>query len=498
MSNTPSIDRRTFVKAAAAVGIGTAIAGCASKSPTHQAQATSQPMPPPLEVKRRFAIVGVGHRSSMYRESITKTYKDYATLVGVCDKNAGRVALAQKLCAEAGAASPPGYGPEQFEKMLQENKPEAVIVTTMCSTHSEYIVRALDAGFDVITEKPLTTHADKCQKIIDARKRTGRKIRVTFNYRYSPPRTQVKDILMSGAIGDILSVDFHWLLDTNHGADYFRRWHKHKENSGGLMVHKATHHFDLVNWWLGAVPVEVMAMGKREYYTPAMARRMGLSGAHDRCLTCTEKSACTFYLDLYNNAYFRDLYLGNEAYDGYHRDQCVFSPDTNIEDTMNVVVKYDTGPTMSYSLNAFNAWEGYIVVFNGTKGRLEHTMVENIYVKDKNGGPPHGGGGGTTIRLVPLRGPAKDFTVWTGAGGHGGGDKVMLDELFLPAPPKDKYLRAADERAGAASCLVGIAANRCFQTNVPVKTAELVSGLDRPTYAPMPGHDMKVPMPGMT
>jgi predicted dehydrogenase len=77
--------------------------------------------------------------------------------------------------------------------------------------------------------------------------RTGRNCRVTFNYRYSPPRTQVKDLLMAGTIGDVLSVDFHWMLNTLHGADYFRRWHSRKEFSNGLMCHKATHHFDLVN-----------------------------------------------------------------------------------------------------------------------------------------------------------------------------------------------------------------------------------------------------------
>jgi predicted dehydrogenase len=78
---------------------------------------------------------------------------------------------------------------------------------------------------------------------------------VTFNYRYSPFRSQVKELLMSGEIGDVLSVDFHWLLNTVHGADYFRRWHSNKAISGGLMVHKATHHFDLVNWWLSDMPV---------------------------------------------------------------------------------------------------------------------------------------------------------------------------------------------------------------------------------------------------
>jgi len=484
MADEQTIDRRSFVKAATALGIS-AMAGCAHQAPAPQPVATTMPaMPAPLDIKRRFAIVGTGVRSAMYREALTKTYKDYAQLVGVCDKNPGRLALVQRQCEEVGAAAPPAYAPNDFEKMLHETKPEAVIVTTMCSTHSEYIVRAMEAGFDVITEKPLTTSADKCQQIIDARKKTGRKIRVTFNYRYSPPRTQVKDLLMSGTIGDILSVDFHWMLDTHHGADYFRRWHRHKENSGGLMVHKATHHFDLVNWWLGAVPVQVVATGKREFYTPTMARRMGLSRPHDRCLTCTEKGACTFFFDIYNNQQLRDLYLENEKYDGYHRDQCVFSPDINIEDTMNVLVKYDTGVTMSYSLNAFNAWEGYAIVFNGTKGRLEHTMVENMK-----------GGGGTTTRVIALRGAPVNHKIWTGVGGHGGGDKVMLDELFLPSVPADKYLRAADERAGAASCLVGIAANKCFQTGQAVTVADLVSGLGRPVYAPMPGHDGRVPMP---
>ncbi len=432
----------------------------------------------------------------MYQTAIESDYKDHAQLVGICDKNPGRMELSRSKSAAAGAAPAPAYAPADFEKMLAETKPHAVIVTTMCSTHSEYITRAMNAGFDVISEKPMTTHADKCQKIFDTIAKTGRKLRVTFNYRYSPPRTQIKDILMSGEIGDVLSVDFHWLLNTFHGADYFRRWHRRKENSGGLMVHKATHHFDLVNWWLGAVPVSVYATGKREYYTPTMAKRYGLSDAHERCLTCPEKSKCGFYLDLAANEGLKKLYLDNEKHDGYFRDQCVWRGDHNIEDTMNVLVKYDNNITLAYSLNAFNSWEGYTIAFNGTKGRLEHTAVESIYISGT--GDVQGGfkDGGITTTVIPLRGAAKKFDPWTGEGGHGGGDKVMLDELFLPSAPADKYLRAADHRAGAASCLIGIAANKCFETGEPVKIRELVSGLKDPDYPPMPSRTDQVPMPG--
>jgi predicted dehydrogenase len=261
------------------------------------------------------------------------------------------------------------------------------------------------------------------------------------------------------------------------------------------MVHKATHHFDLVNWWLGAVPVEVMAIGKREFYTPAMARRLGLSGAHERCLTCPEKDKCSFRLDLTTNAALKELYLDQEKYDGYFRDRCVWSDEINIEDTMNVIVRYDNHVTMSYSLNAFNAWEGYIATFNGTKGRLEHTTVENIYVSGTATTQGAIKPKGVKNVVIPLRGEPRELETWSGEGAHGGGDDVMLADLFLPNPPADKYLRAADERGGAASCLIGIAADRCFETGQPVKIADLVTGLNKPDYPPMPSRTASLPMP---
>ena len=341
----------------------------------------------------------------------------------------------------------------------------------------------------------MTTDETKCRAILAAQAKTGRRIIVTFNYRYSPPRTQVKDLLMSGTIGDVLSVDFHWLLDTHHGADYFRRWHSNKVNSGGLMVHKATHHFDLVNWWLSASPVTVQANGKREFYTPQTAKRLGLQSHHERCHTCPEADKCTFRLDLAGNAKLKELYLDQEKYDGYFRDRCVFRPDIDIEDTMNVIVKYDTGATLSYSLNAFNAWEGYAICFNGTKGRLEHVAQEKVSVSGDGSVPGALKADGTTIRIFPLRAPAYSVSVWKGEGGHGGGDQLMLDDLFLPEKKADKYLRTSDHRGGAASILTGIAANQSFRTGETVQIASLVPGLKHPDYPAMPNHTDPVPMP---
>ena len=449
----------------------------------------------PFTGRRRCAIVGLGSRHELYQDGIEVTHAAHAQLVAVCDANPGRLEVARQRSARNGAPVPPGFTAVDFERMLVETKPDTVIVTTSDASHHDYIVRAMEAGCDVITEKPMTTDAEKCRAILDARRRTGRRCRVTFNYRYSPPRSQVKDLLMSGEIGDVLSVDFHWLLNTHHGADYFRRWHSNKRNSGGLMVHKSTHHFDLVNWWLGAVPVTVMASGERAFYTPAMARRLGLGGPHERCATCPEKKRCSFALDLAASPTLKTLYLECEKHDGYYRDRCVFRGDIDIEDTMSAIVGYDNGVKLSYSLNAFNAWEGYTVAFNGTRGRLEHTIVESVYV---NGTDTVQGGiaeGGVTIRIVPLRGAARDIQPWTAVGDHGGGDRLMLEDIFLPEPPADKYLRAADERAGAWSILVGIAANRSIATGSGVQITDLLSGVPRPDYAPMPSRETAVPMP---
>lgn len=478
------ITRRDFMKTSATAGIGVVL--------------SSRSIPRAVtgfDKKKRFVIVGVGSRSRMYQNAIQNIYTDHCELVGLCDVNIGRLKLAQKRSRQATGKESPIYDAKDFDRMIHETKPDKVIVTTVDGFHHKYIIRGMELGCDVITEKPMTIDQEKCQKIIDTKRKTGRQCTVTFNYRFSPPRTQVKDLLMSGVIGEVLSLDFHWMLNTHHGADYFRRWHGQKKFSGGLMVHKATHHFDLVNWWLSAVPVSVYATGKREFYVPKMVKRFGLKSHHERCRTCPEKAECGFELDLAASRSLKELYLDNEHHDGYFRDRCVFRPDIDIEDTMNVLVRYDNNITLCYSVNAFNSWEGYSIVFNGTKGRIEHKIEEQIYISGTDtvqGGLKRGG---ISTMVFPLREPAYAVEPWTGVGGHGGGDRVMLDGLFLPDKKKDKYQRAADQRSGAYSILTGVAANHCFKTGQPVKIANLVQNIGYPDYPEMPSRTEPLPMP---
>lgn len=431
-------------------------------------------------MKTRYAHVGTGSRAYMYVEAVTKTYTDRAVMVGLCDSNRGRVELMQEFVKQHQEEIVPVYKDNQFDLMIEETKPEVVIVTTMDRYHEKYIVRAMELGCDVITEKPMTIDAEMCQRIVDTTKATGKTVRVTFNYRYSPPRTQIKDILQSGAIGEVLSVDFQWLLNTSHGADYFRRWHRNKKNSGGLMVHKATHHFDLVNWWLESYPEAVYAVGQRRFYIPETGDALGLTQRSDRCQTCPEAQKCQFFLDLTSTEGLRRVYLEQEQYDGYFRDKCVFSPDIDIEDNMNLVVEYANGTKMSYSLNAFLPWEGYIINFNGTKGRLEHKCMETVYVSGDDSVPGEMISEGTTITLFPHFGGGQKIEVWEAKGGHGGGDDLLLKDIFDPDPEADIYHRAADWRGGAYSILTGIAANESMRTDQRIVVEDLVKGLENP------------------
>ncbi len=423
--------------------------------------------------RTRYVVVGLGARSEMFTKAISGKHSGSAELVGMCDVNRGRMAFTVKRFFANGPTIAT-YGAEGFEQMIAEQKPAVVIVTTKDATHDHYICRAMELGCDVVTEKPMTTDEVKCRRILETAKRTGRKLQVTFNYRYSPVRTQVKEMISGGEIGEVLSVDFGWLLDTKHGADYFRRWHRRRENSGSLLVHKSTHHFDLVNWWLGDTPEEVFAHASRRYYVEATAQRLGLGGHGERCMDCRVKGKCPFALDLAGKELLKGLYLDCEEEDGYLRDRCVFAKEIDIWDTMSVTVRYTRGALLNYMLTAYSPYEGYRVGFGGTKGRLEHLACEDTYVSGDGTVPGELQRHNTTLTVVPEFSQPRPVEVRTGIGGHGGGDQLLLQDVFAPSGAADPLGRRAGARDGAYSILVGVAACRSIDTGKAVKIADLL------------------------
>lgn len=442
MKKNEKISRRDFL---AATGVAVGATALVNPLTSLFAQKSSR--------KKRLAIVGTGHRATgMFGRKMKEGYRDYVQYVGLCDINPGRVKYARQYIG----LDCPVF--TDFDKMVKETRPEILLVTTVDSTHHEYIVKGLEYGLKVITEKPMTTDEAKVQAILDAERRTGNQAIVTFNYRYSPHRARIKELLMENAIGHIRSVDFNWYLNTEHGPRYFRRWHGLRDTGGTLLVHKSTHHFDLLNWWLDSDPEEVFGHGALEFF--------GKNGSFrsQKCRGCPHKNKCDFFYDITEHKHYMGLYVANEKYDGYLRDACIWRDEIDIFDKMSVLIKYANKVQVTYSLTTLSPYEGYRIAFNGTKGRLE------TWIQEKQPWPMNDY---DELRLTRNFGNTELIQIPHEEGGHGGGDIRLKDKLFKDPDMPDALKQSAGSRDGAMSVLIGIAARKSIDTGKPIRIADL-------------------------
>lgn len=454
-----SLSRRKFLTSLSMLAAGSALS-----SP---AWALGQ-----LGRKLRVTLVGTGVRgSSFWGKRLVDQYPDILEFVGLCDINPGRLEMVKSYMK----VDCPTF--TNFEKMINETKPDLVIVTTKDSTHHEFIIKGLDMGCDVLTEKPLTTDERKCQDILDAERRSNKNLIVGFNYRWSPYMTKIKELLAENAIGKITSVDFHWYLNTYHGASYFRRWHGLRQAGGTLWVHKSTHHFDLVNWWLDSDPKEVFAYGALEHY--------GSNGKFrgKNCRTCDHKKDCKFYWDITKDQRMMDLYVKHEKHDGYIRDSCLFRPEINIYDKMSAQIKYANDVLVNYSLTTYSPFEGWRIAFNGMDGRIEAWQdipwMENENI---NQADLHAAEMNQAQEKDMVYNPIVVHKNWNkfelqqvgyNRRGHGGGDQRLQDKIFKNPENPDPLKHAAGVRDGAMSILIGVAARKSIESGGPVRIAEL-------------------------
>lgn len=439
----------------------------------------TQPALSSLAPRTKLAIVGTGIRGTgFWAAAIKRDFSDLVEIAALCDINPGRLEWSkQKIGLNSRTFT-------NFDDMMREVKPEVVIVTTVDSTHDEFIVKAMEKGADVITEKPMTTDDLKCQAILDAEKRTGKKVIVAFNYRHGPHVFRIKEMLADKSVGALTSVDFNWMLNVYHGADYFRRWHGITAKSGSLWVHKATHHFDLLNWWINSEPVEVSAFGALEHY----GKNNPFRGTN--CRSCDHKKDCRFYWDINSSEWSKGLYVQHEKHDGYIRDSCVWREEIDIFDKMSAQIRYANGVVVNYSLTTYSPYEGWRVAFNGKNGRMEswadipyisqHEVDQaNRHDKEMSQDKKTTGGQFNEIMLMDNFAKAhRMIKIPLQETGHGGGDERMLNRIFRNTSD-NPYNIVAGTRDGAMSLLIGVAARKSIELNRPVKITELTDLVPR-------------------
>ena len=403
----------------------------------------------------KLALIGAGNRITFqYALNLYQKFQDTVTIVGVFDQNMTRAnKLSERLENKVKVYS-------SAEALISESGCDTVLIGTLDATHDYYIDLAMRLGCDVICEKPITTTKEKANIIINAENETQKKLTITFNYRFTLFATTIKETLKSHSIGKIESIHFEWLLDQAHGADYFRRWHREKKNSGGLAVHKATHHFDLINWLIEKKPIEVYAKGGLYFYG---AKNSLFNGTN--CRVCLHKNECKFYKDYSNDEAINSMFYQAEHEDGYFRDGCVYSEKIDIEDTITALISYEDNIDMSYKLIAYAPYEGYRLSITGDKGRIEaedfHGLVgpyanKQIYL----------------LNVYDDHGNKKEINVPVSNGSHGGGDDRMMEMIFANKIIMDPLNHMANSEAGFNAAYIGMAINLSLAENRVVHIEE--------------------------
>ena len=410
-----------------------------------------------METKKRYVVCGVSGRAiGMYIGPMMRDFAHCVDLVGLLDIDPLRFKVCKEIVPETKNVAE--YPAADYDRMIEEQKPDAVLVVSMDCTHVEYIVRSLEKGLDVICEKPMTTNTADALRVREAEKKSKGKVICTFNYRYNPVHRKLRELVLAGAVGRPTHVDLTWYIDYRHGSSYFHRWNRMRENSGSLSIHKSSHHFDLVNWWIDGIPEQVHAFGALNHYGPNGPFNPSKKDGRD-CTTCDEFMKCGYKTRwaTRNSTFFApDDHINSfetkvAQYTNYSPHMCMFDSKINIYDTFVANVKYRNGVLLNYSANFSTPYEGYRLAINGTHGRLE--TLE--FVGGCAASLPNLNGGEQYIDYFPIFQGRERINVVSSIGGHGGGDPLLREDIFLGEDPNRKYDILAKSVDGLRAIAIG-------------------------------------------
>ena len=436
--------------------------------------------------KTRYAICGLSVRGIYHfvmpllgkNSTGGNNFNDRAEVVGILDIDRVRV---ETFLTKVGVQIP-FYPAEQLRQLLKETRPEVLIVVGPDGTHCDQAVAGLEAGCDVIIEKPMVINCAEVRRVQAAERKTGRQVRVAFNVRYVPLHKRLKRMILAGQLGRIINVEFTYNLDAWHGSSYFYRWNRDRQISGGLNIHKCCHHFDLINWLLGDRPAEVFAFGGLNYYGPTGALRP--RDARGQPLAAAdEKRQCPIFQKYYADKFAPEANEIRTGWDQFalpydiqypvNQRRYIYDDAIQIEDTYNAVVRFKNGVAMSYSCNFCTPWEGYVLGINGTAGRVEIVHRSDPNPTGRTAPAPDTG----LITYYPLFGGKQLIEVPPVAGGHGGADFTIQNDLLVgPSAESQELQLVAGSQAGADAVAVGEAVAQSIQSHHPVQIEALLTG----------------------
>jgi len=390
----------------------------------------------------RIGMLGAGLRSTSFVGPIA-ALGPQASLVAVMDSNPERMKAACRL---------QGYPEDirQFDDLdgfLESRCVDLIMVNTPDFTHHELIPKCLGAGYHVFAEKPLAITPEGIVEIIKARDAADKMLLMGFNLRFHNKMRQMKRIQQRGEIGDVRTA---WCYHAESGIRYFRRWHKFREKSGGLLVHKGCHSLDILNWLIESCPVEVHAQGGIFVFK-------GKKGGQD-CHACPERDGCPWArrMNKEQQEILDEVYVGPAGKGDDTHDHCPFGDDATGTDLGMALIKYANGAMASYTECHFAGQPGCDYGFVGTRGEIRSSDIYEDRVR----------------RMDRLTGEKAVFDTPRIMGWHGGADGAMVREMVRAVQTGRQLLPSAEE--GARSCIIGIAAYKSMELGRPVRIDELL------------------------
>lgn len=398
-----------------------------------------------------YVMIGYGGRGTLYSELLSKE-KD-ARLIAVCDSDEDKLRAAQVK-----------FRLEQDRLFLSEDEffakgklADICFVCTQDRLHCRHALKALDAGYDLVLEKPIATTLEDCMAILNKSKRLKRKVFVCHVLRYAPFFARAKEELDDGRYGKISTILIEENVSYWHYAhSYVRGNWRNSDTSSPMIIAKCCHDLDLFQYFIGEKCTAVSSMGGLSYFT----RKNAPENSADRCCVCPCKNDCAYNAERFyieeraakgNFKWPVDIVAFDKKMDTlvaalqngpYGR--CVYKCDNNVVDHQVVDLLYEGGATAHLTMTAFSKDCFRRMHIHGEKGEIFGDMLENklycnIYGKES--------------KVIDLNG-AVDTSY-----GHGGGD-ILLMQNILEHYRSGKAMDVSTIEDSFASHVIGFAAER--------------------------------------
>ena len=405
--------------------------------------------------KLSVIIIGAGNRGNRYATHMCEMPDKYE-IVGMADPQEAR---RRHFNETFGVPMENCY--DSWETILQQPKmADIAVIATVDNMHLEPALMAIEKGYDLLLEKPVAQTAEECVRIATAAREKGVKVLVCHVLRYTPFYGKIKQILMAGTIGEVVSVDqVEGIGNVHFSHSYVRgNWHS-EEESAPMLLAKSCHDLDIIQWIIDKPCTQVSSFGSLKHFCPENAPE----GAPVRCAdgTCPVMETCPYnvikhYYDFKTNTRREIITKGiaksfiptdeevMEALKTTDYGLCAYQANNDVLDHQVVNMEFAGGATATLNVNAFNKGGRYTRIY-GTKGELmAHAKDKEISVytfEDKK-----------TVN-VPVT--EVDETI---NGGHGGGDEGIIRELYDYMSGNYTGFRAADIDISVKNHLIGFAA----------------------------------------